>query len=214
MRSYDAILVPGNGIREGGALPTWVQRQLNRVIELYAGEWIITLSAGTTHRPPPLDPNGFPIFESVASAAYLIAHGVPAEKILTETCSYDTIGNAFFSRVIHVEPRQFRRLMVIAADFHLARIEAVFRWVYGLEPAPWQYDFSFEGISDPDMAPAVRQAREAREQNSLDNVISLSRRIATMADFHRWLFNRHSAYSAGREAFLESQVGGATLESY
>src|ERR1700682_5838027 len=134
MQDYDAILIPGGGVREGGLLPSWVLRRLDRAVQLRRDAYIETLSAGTTHRPPPLDEGGFPIFESVAAARYLIGAGIPPEHILTETHSYDTVGNAFFSRVLHVDLRGFRRLLVITSDFHLARTQAAFNWIYGLEP--------------------------------------------------------------------------------
>jgi len=90
--------------------------------------------------------------------------GIPPEQILTETHSYDTIGNAFFSRVLHVDPLGLRRLLIITSDFHLPRTEAAFRWVYGLEPAASPYDLHFEGVADPGMDPEVLRERESRER--------------------------------------------------
>src|SRR5574341_227154 len=112
MPGYDAILIPGGGVREGGDLPLWTKRRLDRAIETQRGEFIITLSAGTLHRPPPSDADGFPIFESIAAAAYLVRRGIEPRRILAETCSYDTIGNAFFSRVVHVDPLGLRKLLI------------------------------------------------------------------------------------------------------
>ncbi|MGA3023576.1 MAG: YdcF family protein [Bryobacteraceae bacterium] len=214
MREYDAMLIPGNGVREGGVLPSWVKRHLDRAVELYEGEYVIALSAGTTHRPPPLDASGFPIFESVAAAQYLMERGIPPDRILTETHSWDTIGNAYFSRVIHVEPRQMRRLLVIASDFHVARAEAVFRWVYGLGPPVVPYEFRFESVADPAMDAAVLQARVERERQRLGALANLTERITTMHDFHRWLFTEHDAYNAARRGFGAGQVTGPTIESY
>jgi hypothetical protein len=214
MRDHDAILILGNGVREGGVLPSWVRRHLDRAIQLHQGEFVITLSAGTTHRPPPLDGNGFPIFESVAAAEYLIERGLPADRILTETHSYDTIGNAYFSRVIHVEPQQMRRLLVIASDFHVARAETVFRWVYGLEPRAAPCEFQFEGMSDAGMDAAVLEARRERERQRTDALGDLPARITTMRGFHRWLFTEHDAYNATRGGFGAGRVAGLTLESY
>ena len=214
MRDCDAILILGNGLRAGGVLPSWVQRHLDRAIERHTGEWMIALSAGTTHRPPPLDANGFPIFESTAMAAYLMERGIPAENILTETCSYDTIGNAFFSRVIHVEPLRIHRLLVIASDFHLARAEAIFRWVYRLEPRPVPYELSFEGVSDPTMDAGVLEARRERELVRLGDHADLIRQFTTVAEFHRWLFTRHDAYNAARQGFGAGDVTGPMLQSY
>ena len=214
MWDRDATLILGNGIREGGVLPSWVRRHLDRAVQLYRGEYVIPTSAGTTHRPPPLDERGFPIFEAVAAARYLMDHGIPGERILPETSSYDTIGNAYFSRVIHVEPRQFRRLLVIASDFHVPRSEAVFRWIYGLDPRPYPFDLQFEAVADPDMDPDVLRGRLEREGRRLDETRELVAQITNLSDFHRWLFTRHDAYNAARRAFADSDVKGPLLESY
>ncbi len=129
---YDAILIPGGGVRAGGELPVWVTRRLDRALERAGNAWLVPLSAGTPHRPPPLDDCGFPILEARAGADYLAARGAAPERILIEAASYDTIGNAYFSRVVHAIPRGFRRALVVTSEFHMPRTEAVFRWVYGL----------------------------------------------------------------------------------
>lgn len=214
MQAYDAILVPGGGVREGGIIPAWVQRRFDRAAFLQRGEYIVALSAGTTHRPPPSDAFGFPIFESVAGARYLMEAGIPAERILTETHSYDTIGNAFFSRVMHADPRRLRRLLIITSDFHLPRTEAVFRWVYGLEPQRVDYELHFEAVSDPSMDLDVLHEREQRERESLHVVEALALRITSMEEFHRWLFTEHGAYKTTGRGFGDRIVEGATLQSY
>jgi hypothetical protein len=190
---YDAILVPGGGVREGGVLPSWVRCRLDLAIERSHGAYIITLSAGTTHRPPPLDERGFPIFEATAAANYLIDAGVPANQILTETHSSDTIGNAFFSRVLHADPRELRRLLVITSDFHVERTRMAFDWVYGLTPAAGN-EIDYEGILDPNMDPDLFRARQTKERKSLAALAPLTQSLTTIKDFHHWLFTEHSAY--------------------
>ena len=214
MQVYDAILIPGGGVREGGVVPSWVQRRFDRAVLIHQGEYIVALSAGTTHRPPPSDTQGFPIFESVAGARYLIEAGIPADRILTETHSYDTIGNAFFSRVMHVDPRRLRRLLVITSDFHLPRTMAIFRWVYGLEPQSVPYELHFESVADPSMDMDVLRDRQDRERESLIVVVDLARRITSMEAFHRWLFTEHGAYKTTGRGFSDRAVEGATLKSY
>jgi hypothetical protein len=49
-----------------------------------------------------------------------------------KTASYDPIGNAYFSLVIHVPPRRFERLLVVTSEFHIRRTDTLFRWIYGL----------------------------------------------------------------------------------
>src|SRR3954447_13272365 len=73
----DGILVLGGGVREGGGLPPWVVGRFERALEINSTAPIVCLSAGTVHRPPPLNPEGYPIMESVAGAAYLLGRGVP-----------------------------------------------------------------------------------------------------------------------------------------
>jgi hypothetical protein len=211
---YDAILVPGGGVREGGELPTWVRRRLDLAAELSGGCYIITLSAGTVHRPPPLDNRGFPIFEAVAAAQYLVRAGVPANRVLTETCSYDTIGNAFFSRILHADPQGLRRLLIITSDFHLPRTEAAFTWVYRLTPTAASYELHFRDVADHDMDPSLLNARQERERKSLESLKSLTQRLTTLKDFHRWLFTEHSAYNSNADAFSQRNLTDDLLRSY
>jgi uncharacterized SAM-binding protein YcdF (DUF218 family) len=209
MPKHDAVLVPGGGVREGGELPSWVRARLDLAVQRYEGAYIIALSAGTTHRPPPVDGDGFPIFESVAAARYLVSAGVPADRILVETCSYDTVGNAFFSRVIHADPLGLRRLLVITSDFHVARAQAVFEWVYGLTPQAAAYEMDFAGVADPAMDTAILRERQKRERASLEALAALTPNIRSMRDFHRWLFTEHSAYRSTARSFA-----GDALASY
>ncbi|HEY4365265.1 MAG TPA: YdcF family protein [Bryobacteraceae bacterium] len=209
----EAILIPGGGVRDHDILPSWTQRRLDRAVELYSGQYIITLSAGTTHRPPPVDGYGFPIHESVAAAKYLMEAGVPADRILTETCSYDTIGNAYFARVIHTDPQRLRGLHIITSDFHLARTQAIFEWVFGLDSeAPYQ--LSFEAVEDSDMPPALLADRQHRELQSLQALQKLAPTINSLEGLHRWLFTHHAAYSSTRGAFREPRVAPLTRQSY
>ncbi len=209
---YDAILIPGGGIKGRCDVPLWVRRRLDRAAALYRGEYIIALSAGTTHKPPPLDGNGFPVYESVVSAGYLIKKGIHAGKIRCETCSYDTIGNAYFSKVIHIDPLGFRSLLVITSSFHMARTRAIFEWVYGLESSPGgPYDLAFEEVSDEGMEKELLRARLEREQESLARVLKLKKEIRTFREFHRWLFSEHGAYTVSAAPV---PAAGKILDTY
>jgi uncharacterized SAM-binding protein YcdF (DUF218 family) len=126
MQQYDAVLVPGGGLRPDGALPPFVLNRLEAA-QVLAGEApIILLSAYTIHRAPPLDAAGYPVLESVAAAKALLARGVPASRIWVETASLDTIGNAYFARVIHTDPAGLRRLLVVNSEFHMPRTRMIF----------------------------------------------------------------------------------------
>ena len=164
-------------------------------MEILQEEYLITLSAGTTHKPPPLGDCDFPIFESIAAADYLIKQGINPEKILPETSSYDTIGNAYFSRAIHVQPRQWKRLLVITSDFHFTRTKSIFQWVYGLGNDSKDYQLDFEAVTDAGIDSEILKARQVKERESLEKLSVIQSQINDLQTFHKWLFEEHAAYA-------------------
>jgi hypothetical protein len=194
---YDAIFIPGGGVREGAVLPEWVAARFDRALAIPGDHLLIPLSAGTPHRPPPLDSRGFPISEARAGAEYLIRHGADPRRIALEESSYDTVGNAYFSRVVHAIPRGFRRALVITSAFHMPRTEAAFLWIYGL-PAPGPAcELDFEAVSDTGLDAPTLAARIAKERASLEQLRAVAARIDTLAAAHAWLFSEHGAYAPG-----------------
>jgi len=207
----DAILIPGGGVRADYEVPLWTKRRLDRAIELGGCEYFITLSAGSVHKPMPLDRKGQPMYESVAAAKYLIGKGIDAKGILCETSSYDTIGNAYFSKVIHVDPLSLSKLLVITSEFHMERTKAVFQWLYSPKFSGKTYDLAFEAVSDSLIDDALLKGRVIREKECLRTFKENTRGIDTMIQLHKWLFFRHNAYSvSGQPEKLEGEV----LETY
>jgi hypothetical protein len=193
---YDAILILGGGVRNNGALPPWAVNRFDRALAIPGAPILIALSAGTPHRPPPLDPRGFPITEARAGADYLRARNVDPARILLEEASFDTVGNAYFSRVIHAIPRKFRRLLVITSAFHMPRTEAAFRWVYSVDAPGPPCALDFDSVPDTGIDPDALAARLARERASLAALQPLIARIRTLAEMHAWIFTEHTAYAA------------------
>ena len=85
---------------------------------------------GTLHKPPLLTKQGFPIFEGPSCADQLLLLGVPATKLLKETSSYDTVGNAYFSATIHAWPLGWRNIAVVTSAFHMPRTQEIFKQVF------------------------------------------------------------------------------------
>lgn len=209
MTRPDALIVPGGGVRQGGVLPPWAANRFDRAIEIHKGEPIVCLSGGTPHRAPPLDAAGRPIFEAVAGARYLMSCGVDPKLIYTETSSYDTIGNALFTRLLHTDTRGWKRLVVITSAFHMDRTRQIFRWIFSLAPERG-YELEFDSAPDTGMSDADLAFRQARERASLESVRALEPRLRDMAAVHRWLFTEHLAYAAS--AFESVPKSDADLE--
>ncbi len=210
--SYDAIIVPGGGVREGSKLPIWVKRRLDRALEIQKSEYIITLSAGTTFKPPPLKTDGYPIFESIAAAQYLIEQGASADTILSETCSYDTIGNAYFAKTIHIDPLDLTKLLIITSSFHMERTRRIFKWIYNLEGTSKSYRLFFEEVSDEGIPRIIMRARIKKEARSIKRLKLTIKNIKTIKQFHEWLFTQHDAYIASERN--QKNIGSDLLKSY
>jgi len=192
---FDAVIVPGGGLLPDGSLPPWVMNRFDHAMARAGQAPIIPLSAATTHKPLPLDEAGRPLFEATIGGEYLLRHGVPAERILLENASWDTIGNAYFARVIHTDPAGFRKLLIVTSEFHMPRTEAIFRWVFSLSSS--EYSLRFEAVPNVGLTAEAVAGRTAREQASLARLAVTRAALPTLPVLHRWLFSAHEAYAAG-----------------
>lgn len=196
---YDAIIVPGGGLHPVSSLPQpWVCARLDAALKLSERtKYFILLSRGTTHRPPPLDDRAYPIDESAASAAYLLNNGIKdPRRILLETWSLDTIGNAYFATKMICQPMNLRSLCLITSQFHMPRTRAIFEWVFSLDSnaAPSHFHFLVTpnlGLTPPQIA--ARQEKEAKALHHLNQAtIPMLNTFEKLATF---LFQRHAAYN-------------------
>jgi hypothetical protein len=185
---FDAVLILGGGLTPGGQPLPWVCTRLDAALAAEGKPFFIALSSGTVHKPAVN-------FESVASAEYLMARGVPRERIFVDKWSHDTIGNAYFARCIHCGPRALRNLLVITSEFHMQRTRAIFDWVFSLPEARFTLEFS--ATSDAGIAADALAARVAKEQESLFRVAELRERIRTLEQLHQFVFTEHEAYATG-----------------
>ena len=199
MSKLDGIYIPGGGLLVDGSLPPWTQARLDAALAFeQEARWICLLSGGTVHKPHPLDSSGYPLFESRVAGEYLIAKGVKREKVLTEICSYDTIGNAYFSRLLFAEPLELQSILVITSEFHLPRTREIFNWIYQLEPKKIKTDLSYKSSPNLGLDPPALEARVTREEKSLNALKKTRKQITNMEELHRWLYSEHKAYLPGR----------------
>ena len=164
---------------------------------------ILCLSAGTAHLPQLLSPDGLPIWESTACAAYLLHHNHNQDDeypIYVETTSYDTIGNAFYARTGHTDLNQWYNVLIITNEFHMERVQKIFNWIYALDLNNTEKDNRYQlsylqspniGLSDK----AIR-ARKEREQQSSNHVDALAKTKTTLLDVYTFLTTEHALYTA------------------
>ena len=118
------------------------------------------------------------------------------------TDSDDTIGNAFFARVMHADPRSdWVRLRVITSEFQMARTRAIYDWIFGLQPLPAgkaRYELSYETVEDTGALPErVIRVRQRKEKAALRNFLAGELvGMTTLAQVHAWIFQKHAAYTS------------------
>lgn len=133
---HDAIVVLGGMVEADGTLAPWVAARVERALEAYgSGISKRVVFAGRSGLYGPAQPA---VTEAAAMAAYAQRRGLPAEAVVLEEKSRDTLGNAYFVRRDILQPNGWRSIRVVTNDFHLSRAAWVFRKVLGP-----QYDFSF-----------------------------------------------------------------------
>lgn len=92
-----AVVILGGGVTPDGGVPSHTQLRLDVALQLHkklgSNALFFPLSAGTPHKPNPVDVRGFPILECTAAARKLISMGIPPSQIFEETTSLDTVGN-------------------------------------------------------------------------------------------------------------------------
>lgn len=197
MKSYDAVIILGGGVRKNGTLPIWVLRRLRKALEYKdKTKYFITTSAYTTNKAPVINKLGFPVNEAVKMGELLTKAGISKSRILTERWSHDTIGNAYFCRLIHTDQLNLKKLLVITSEFHLPRSKAIFRWIFNLNNSlfnPYQLDFA--SASDSGLDSKIIFSRIEKEQQSLSKVNKTRKKITNLKQLHQWIFQEHGAYT-------------------
>jgi hypothetical protein len=98
--------------------------------------------------------------------------------------------------MIHTDPREFRKLLVITSAFHLPRTREIFNWIYHLAPLAYKYELCFESVPDIGIEEKALLLRREKEKKRITSLSALKNTIRTLPEFHQWLFTEHKAYAA------------------
>jgi len=222
----DVILVLAGGVNGRGRPHETVQRRLQAAARIHEEAQqrgraiaIVCNGGGTTHKPKYVDDAGYSVPEAALMARSLQDLGVPFQHVYLEGYSDDTLGNAFFARVIHVDPRAaWVNVLVITSEFQMARTQAIYRWIFGLTPLPAgkpAYRLRFHSVDDAGALPRKALAsRVAKEEASLasfsDGPLP---RMHSLEQVHEWINTKHSAYAAAGVLNKKAMNASAALSS-
>eukprot|EP00966_Prymnesium_polylepis_P250536 5793506-Prymnesium_polylepis.1 len=221
---FHAIIVPAGGQHDDGP-PAHVLARLERAVQIYrmAPEpkpYVITTAWGTPHKPCPHDAAGFERHEAQDNAHWLMLHGVPPDAVLEESVSLETVGNAFFARVIHTDVRSLRKLVIVNNRFHMPRARAVFEHVFRVPPRDGQpmsaYELEFVEVDDR-LTPEVLEVRAGKERQALPKFLPggpWQAETPHLRALHEWLYRENTAYATKRLREERKPLDAALLKSY
>jgi uncharacterized SAM-binding protein YcdF (DUF218 family) len=134
--SYDTAVAMDNTINPDGTLIDDGRARFDKAILLYKKEIARTLTSPGTFDS--IDINAATFTHAEAGKRYAISQGVPESKIYKEetplnygTKMSDTIGCAFFIKRTLAIPKNWGSLVVVSSDYHIPRVEEIFRFLYG-----------------------------------------------------------------------------------
>lgn len=188
MKTYDAILVLGRGIREDGSIPDSAKATVKKAVELYnlgvskhiifSGKW------SYTSKVP------FPTTESEAMAKYAKELGLPNEAIILETQSDTTITNIYYVKTKTLQPNSWRKVLLVTLDPIYNRAFWLLKKFLG--PG---YECDYE-IADFSFSEQKQQELQLSEKQKLEKV-KLDCADVRDGD-HETLFKRERDYLKGR----------------
>jgi len=123
---YDCIIVLANEMDINGNLNAESLGRINLACEQYfnkVSDKLIT--CGWDYR------KDSELFIGNVLKSYAINLGVPAEVIIAELNSRDTVGDAFFTKVNIIEKTNWKNLLVVTSDYHVLRTAKIFNFIYG-----------------------------------------------------------------------------------
>lgn len=126
----DCIIVMGSGVSPEGNLTQIGKSRVQKSVELYNKNIAkrILMTGKYSHNISYIPQKT----EAKAMKEYAIILGVSESHIFTEEHSLDTVGNAYFTKQF-LEKMNWKNILIVTSNFHLARTEYLFKKVYGKE---------------------------------------------------------------------------------
>lgn len=124
---HDAIIVLANLMDPSGNLNGETLARLSTAAGLLeAGEASLIVPCGWAYR----DDSDICIADAMAKHAESV-FGIPKSKIVTQTTSRDTVGDAIFTKRNLSNRRNWQSVIVVTSAYHVARTQEIFSFVYG-----------------------------------------------------------------------------------
>jgi len=125
---YDAGIVLAHWLTPDGSLSDELRERVDRGIELWKEKKLGYLIMTGDHK---LRGQKFLFSLSEAMKKYAVQKGVKAEKIIEQNIDLETVGNLLFSKYGIIEPRGWKKLVIIPPDYHVPRARELADFIFG-----------------------------------------------------------------------------------
>ena len=218
---YQAIVILAGGSQQNdnaSSLPSYVKDRLDLAFNIYNESpkkpYLIVSSSGTPHRKTFINSKKQIIYECDSMAQYLIDkyHTLNPNLILREYTSYDTIGNAYFTKINHIDPLQITKFLVVTSDFHIKRSEYIFNFIFSLKPNSKKYHLDYKKTITqvPQQLICSRLIKEQKSLVYFKNQMTEDN-INDLKSLHIWLFTKHKAYTT--KDVLDNKKNNLSLDN-
>jgi uncharacterized SAM-binding protein YcdF (DUF218 family) len=153
--NFDCIIVLANEMDIEGNLNAESLARITLGCDQYFKRPVTMITCGWDYR------KDSPLFIGAVLKDYAVKLGVPADKILAELNSRDTVGDAFFTKNSYVKSRGWKNLLVVTTDYHVNRTSRIFNFIYGP-------DYVIEVIGAPGFDNADKQHAERKSLEAFE----------------------------------------------
>tara|TARA_Y100000310_G_C20701911_1_gene830791 strand:- start:5274 stop:5843 length:570 start_codon:yes stop_codon:yes gene_type:complete len=162
--SADAVLVLGGGVTRAGALSPISKLRVEEAVRLYKNDKARRILMSGKHNHMVEIPSN--ITEAQAMKAYAMLLGVHNEHVYVEEQALDTVGSAYFSRLLVLNKKRWKRIIVVSSEYHLDVTMYMFKKILGPK-----YSLEFIGINS-ELSQEEMGTRAKEESVYLENVRS------------------------------------------
>lgn len=160
---YDAVICLAGGIEGEDGLPPKVQARMDTALSLIrcgasenllvTGGWYFLMNGRPKHT------------EADLMRKYAEERGIPSRDIYSEDLSHDTIGQAYYTKRLIVEPQKWVKLALVTSETHIDRSERIFEHVYGP-------DYTIDGYAAPEQRTIQNTAYELAASFLLHQILA------------------------------------------
>jgi uncharacterized SAM-binding protein YcdF (DUF218 family) len=186
LHKADVIITLGRGIHADGTIPIITQYRAEKAAELFKEKLApnLLISAGYWGFQRFIPPNT----EAKPMKEIAIKMGVPKSKIILEETSRDTLGNAYFTRLI-TDKNKWKKIIVVTSKDHYIRTKYYFEKVYG-PGYELQFSLAKTGLSKKEINKIIKFEKIAMYLASLKKI-----KAGDLEKIKEYIFKKHIMYN-------------------